>query len=281
MNDRGEIEIKVMQKADISFTVSMTTAEGWGHSESDIGRLLALSPNGCFVAWGNGEQVGTITTTPYDDFAFVAVLIVRNEHRGQGIGGKLLEHAIDYLHSQGVRTVELDGVLKAAPLYRRLGFRDKYFSLRFHGSATDYGKHCDRYDRSLREEILAFDRDQVGIVRSAVIDCLLSEFADSTYVLRESRVLAYTILRQREDGCFTLGPLIAEGPADAIQLLKAVLSLHVGGKFRVGVPDLRDEIVEFLRESGFAQSDPSLRMYLGERCDYERHVFAIISAEKS
>jgi GNAT superfamily N-acetyltransferase len=281
MSDRGAIEIKVMQQADIPFVVEMTAAEGWGHSEADIGRLLALSPDGCFVAWDRDERIGTITSTRYEDFAFVAVLIVREEYRGHGIGRRLLERAIDYLRSQGVSTIELDGVLKAVPLYRRLDFRDKYLSLRFHGSATDYGEHCDRYDRSLREEILAFDRDRVGLARRAVIDCLLSEFVDSTYVLRESSVLAYTILRQREDGCFTLGPLIAEGPADAIQLLKAVLSLHVGGKFRVGVPDPHDEIVEFLRESDFEQSDPSLRMYLGERREYERHVFAIISAEKS
>ena len=280
MSDRGEIEIKVMQQSDIPFVVSLTKAEGWGHSETDIGRLLSLSPEGCFVAWDGDERIGTITSTRYDAFAFVAVLIVRNEHREQGIGGKLLEHAIDYLHSQGVRTIELDGVLKAAPLYRRLGFHDKYLSLRFHGSAVDHGEPCERYDQSLRDEILTFDRDKVGLHRGAVIDRLLSEFDGSTYVLREDDLRAYAILRQRKDDSLALGPLVGKTPADAIQLLKAVLSLYLGRKLRIGVPELQEEIVEFLRESGFEQSDPSLRMYLGERRDYESYAFAIISAEK-
>ncbi len=280
LSGRNEIEIKVMQQADIPFVVEVTTVEGWGHSQADIERLLSFSPEGCFIAWANGEQVGTVTTTRYEDFAFVAVLIVRKEKRGRGIGGKLLQQAIEYLHSQGVRTIELDGVLKAVPLYHRLGFHDKYLSLRFHGCATDLGEHCERYDHSLRDEVLSFDRDRIGLERSAVIDRLLSEFADSTSVLRDRGLRAYTILRPREDDSLALGPLIAESPADAIQLLKAVMRSCTGSVVRIGVPELQERVVEFLRESGFAQSDPSLRMYLGERREYERHAFAIISAEK-
>jgi ribosomal protein S18 acetylase RimI-like enzyme len=130
------IDISLMTEADIPFAVEMTTIEGWGHSAADFERLLFLAPEGCFVAGSGGRRLGMITTTRHGDFAFLACLIVREEARRQGIGRQLLRRAISYLESVGVTSMELDGVFKAAPLYRRVGFKDKYLSLRLHGKSA-------------------------------------------------------------------------------------------------------------------------------------------------
>lgn len=275
------IEIATMTPADIEFVVEMSHIEHWRHSEADIARLLSFAPGGCFVAWEGAQRAGTVSTTRYGDFAFLSVLIVPEQFRNRGVGRKLMEHAIAYLQAEGAKTIELDGVLRAVPLYRRLGFRKKYYSLRFRGPAPDCGKQWEKYRPTLREEILAFERERIPLDRNQVIERFLTEFANTTYLLRDSRLRAYCSLRPRVDDSLSLGPLVADNLDSATVLLESVLSDCRGRKVRIGVPKIHSRFAVRLKKLGFGQGEPSLRMYLGERRDYEQHAFGIISAEKS
>lgn len=270
-----------MTAGDIPFVLELSTAEKWGHSAADIARLLSFAPQGCFIAWEANERLGTITSTRYGDFAFLAVLIVREQSRGHGVGRQLMEHAIARLKADGVTTIELDGVLKAVPLYRRIGFRSKHYSLRFRGQAPDLAATVELIEPAVRNEILDFDRRHIDLPRTEVIDRFLTEFAESAYVLGDKSVRGYCVLRPRLDDSLSLGPLVAGTRDDAVELLTGVLSKYRGRMIRIGVPDIRGSIAGHLKRLGFGQAEPSLRMYLGERRDYERHAYAIISAEKS
>lgn len=272
--------IRVMTDADIDFALGMTTIEGWGNCNTDFPRLLALEPEGCFVAMHDGNRVGMITTTTYETYAFLGSLIVARECRKRGYGHKLLEHAIEYLKGRGVTTIELDGVLAAVPLYRRLGFQEKYMSLRFSGTSESVTVAAERYRPGIRQEILQLDRELTGMDRVRVIGRLLQEFAGSCYVHSGDGVDAYTIVRERSTGNLACGPLVARTPGAAAELFRGVLSLYSGKSISLGVPALSKAMVDSLHALDFDILAPSLRMYLGERIDYERHVYAIVSPEK-
>jgi ribosomal protein S18 acetylase RimI-like enzyme len=163
------IRISIMTGADIAFALEMTDIEKWGYLQDDFRRLICFEPGGCFVAWKGDRRVGMITTTSYDDYAFLGCLIVPEEQRGQGIGESLMKHAVNYLQNRGVKTIELDGVFAAAPLYRRLGFRDKYLSLRFKRSAGKEAGDVPARSPISVDEIIAFDRRMTGLNRERVI----------------------------------------------------------------------------------------------------------------
>jgi len=126
--------IRPMQPSDLDFAAECTAREGWAsETRQEFEGFLAYDLGGCFVAEVNGRRVGICIATPYVGFGFVGELIVAKAVRGHGIGRRLLEHSVQYLHDCGAQTVYLDGVLAAVSLYERVGFRRVCRSLRFHG----------------------------------------------------------------------------------------------------------------------------------------------------
>ena len=64
--------------------------------------MLALQPEGCFVAEWQGEPAGTLTTCIFPEEAWIAMVLVDERRRGCGIGTTLLEHALAFLDARGV-----------------------------------------------------------------------------------------------------------------------------------------------------------------------------------
>jgi GNAT superfamily N-acetyltransferase len=283
------VKIKIMNRADIKFAKTMTDAEGWGYLRDDFRRLVSYEPDGCFVAWENRARVGIITTTSYRDYAFVGSLIVEKAKRGKGIGKMLLSHAVEYLRVKGVRTIELDGVFPAVVLYRRMGFKDKYLSLRFlkraekggEGGKGNKGEEGE-YKTQEVEAVVDFDREMTGLDRERVIRRLLKDFGDVVYVIKERKKLSgYAIVRQREGGYFLIGSWVAENRRAAEAVLSSIVERYSGRTLTVGVPEINRRAVEMVLGRGFVySSQPSLRMFWGERIDYEKNIYGILSPEK-
>ena len=127
------MQIRAMNSQDLSFALSLTSAEGWMSTELDFLEILTHDPQGSFIGEIGGQPVGMVCTVPYDRFGFIGNLIVLPSWRGRGLGEELMVHAMDYLNTRGVSTHMLDGVDQAVPLYERLGFRKLDKSLRLEG----------------------------------------------------------------------------------------------------------------------------------------------------
>jgi GNAT superfamily N-acetyltransferase len=268
-----------MKAEDAAFAAGLSTVEEWGFYDSDFERLLSIDPAGCFIAWRKNKRAGMVCTSTYGTHAFIGCLIVEKKSRGRGFGTKLMRHAIEYLDAKGVTTIELDGVISAVSMYRRLGFRDKYLSLRFLGT----GKSGDERPRQQHvdfQEILAFDLQMTGIERGAVLAKLLQEYPDSVYIVQRGKCMGYSLVRKREGGHFLIGPLVAESNTVAEQLLQRSMLHARNTSIAIGVPEVSRAFVEILLRNGFEHIQPSLRMYRGEKLDYESHVYAILGAEK-
>ena len=265
--------IAPMRERDIPFAISLTDREGWGFFRRDFQAKLKLYPSGSFVARTGGERVGIISSVKYDSYAFLGNLIVRDGFRGHGIGGLLMRRAIDDLLAKGVRTIELDGVLAAVSLYRRLGFKDKHLSLRLARPPQEGA--VDRADsQTPAAKILALDWRLTGVARQRLLKAALSDKSNSL-VGHGKPVSAYALIRERAGGFYMVAPLVATSWRQIPPLLDVVVRQYSDRPLWIGVPEPQYRMSQLLTANGFEYKEPSLRMYLGQRLDYERHVYGI------
>jgi GNAT superfamily N-acetyltransferase len=272
--------ISTMRPADIAFAVGLTDAERWGYLKSDFDNLMAFEPDGCFVARVDERPVGIITSTSYGPYAFIGTLIVRLEDRNRGIGESLLMHAMRHLQSKGVAAIELDGVFQATSLYRRLGFQDKYLSLRFARPPCEAPPGCKLLRPQPAQEIVDFDFRMTGIRRERILELYLRQYRDAVYMIEGEALLAYAFVRPRSGGSMAIGPLVSIDGDAAERIMTGIAAGHCRSGLSVGVPDSQRSMVKVLSALGFTYRAPSLRMYWGEAKHYETHIYAILSPEK-
>lgn len=274
------LKILLMQELDISFALGLIENEKWQYNDSDLKRLLSLQPDGCFIAWKDGERAGIVSTIIYDDYAFLGMLIVKDKFRRLGIGRELLEHAINHLKDKNIKTIELDGVFNAVEMYRSLGFKDKYLSLRFvkkHGTKSD---DTMLYQPLNFEGISEFDYKMTKIARSNLVECYLEEFKDSVFILQKEKIKSYAIVHRGNKGHVNISLFISELPVSAEILLNSILKRFQHKTVNVGVPAINREAVNLFLRKGFIYKEPVLRMYYGERKQYENFLYGIVSPEK-
>ena len=276
------ITIETMGRADIPFARSLTDIEQWGHLDEDFERFLVVNPQGCFIARDQGERIGIATSVIHGECAFLGNLIVGQGFRTLGAGALLLNQAIAWLKQQNIRTVELDGVFRAVPVYRSLGFKDKYPSLRLKRPAGPWKEAVADREAGRAGDITAilqFDREHLNIDRAAFLEQLLSLHRDTTYVIGRRSISAYGSCRPRATNVIHVGPLVAASADDASRLLSRICALHGAHDMTIGIPSTNASALRIALEHGFRVFPPSLRMYLGARVDYERSVYAIVSAD--
>jgi len=152
------LTFRKMKKSDFSFFMNLMDIVSWGMTLRDFERILRFSPEGCFITEQDRKKVGMVVTTNYGDIAWIGNLVVIPKFRGKGIGAELMLYAMDYLKTCGVKTIKIDGVQLAILLYRRLGFSDEYWSLRYLGVAKPHMENLSKQMKSSDlDEIAALD----------------------------------------------------------------------------------------------------------------------------
>lgn len=96
------------------------------HIDQDVEGARA---QGVFVWEEEGQVLGYITTRidAESRIGWIPNLAVRPQHQGRGLGRKLMEHALDYLHRQGMEAVKIETLAQNAIgslFYPSMGFRE-------------------------------------------------------------------------------------------------------------------------------------------------------------
>src|SRR4051812_35347541 len=130
-----------MNKTDLPAAVRLTRDAGWNQDKEDWQRFLTLGADACFVAERDGEVLGTTVTCMFGSVAWIAMVIVASKHRGNGIGGALTRHAVEFLDAAGALTIRLDATPLGQPIYEKLGFTSQYEIVRYQGCPTTEGTH--------------------------------------------------------------------------------------------------------------------------------------------
>jgi GNAT superfamily N-acetyltransferase len=219
------ISLRRLTLADLDFGMRLKDAAGWNQTPADWRRLLALNPEGCFVALADGVRAGTVTGIPFGAMGWVGMMLVDPDQRRLGIGRALLKRILHSLEAD-CASVRLDATPLGKNLYDTEGFKDEYrLERRLRSPAPAKAPPLPpAADRDL-PELLALDREAFGYDRSALLRALLGELPPFTAVARgkDGRLEGYLLARPGTRADF-LGPWVARDASTAEALLQAAVA---------------------------------------------------------
>jgi GNAT superfamily N-acetyltransferase len=189
-----------------------------------------------------GDLIGTTILTRYGTaLAAVSMVLVAARYGGQGLGRRLMEHA---LAEAGDATVFLNATKYGRPLYEKLSFvpisTTHTHIGRFAPSADPVGSR-PALSADL-PEILRLDAEVNGADRSHLVT-RLPGFADQMRVVERVGVISGYACAWRNVDNVLIGPVLAENADDAKALI-ADLATTIDGPVRLDLddqhPDLRE-----------------------------------------
>jgi GNAT superfamily N-acetyltransferase len=259
---------------DIPGAMRLKDAAGWNQTALDWERLISANPEGCFAAEHEGRLIGTSTTITYEDrFAWIGMVVVDAQHRGHGVGTKLLQAAIQYLDSRGVPCMKLDATPLGKPLYEKLGFVSEYEVERWMLSRNHAGAGAwpARTERQLQDgfsnpdlqDVLALDHQIFGADRSALLRSVAQEAPEFTVTIRQGQTIAGYAFGRHGSRADHLGPWMAREQETAAKLLDAFLQRSTGELVFVDCVSQNPWAVAMVRARGFEFSRPLTRMVRG------------------
>jgi len=268
------VTFHTMTPDDQGFFLGLIDSVGWGLTEADYRRMLKFSPDGVFKAAVGGVDVGVVVTVEYGDVAWIGNLVVAPGARGRGVGGALMRRAMDHLLGLGVRSIRLDAVEKAIPLYRRLGFREEYWSLRYTGRASrSHVVGVEPMRGGDLDAVAGLDHAFFGGRRGRLLGWVFDAYPDLCFGSWEDDTLTGYIMAKDGSDSVRVGPWICRpGHVEAAEaLLRSVMNMRVGEAGWVGCPEGNGSSVAVLERNGFMALPSSLRMCYGG-CDLREDV---------
>ena len=208
--------------------------------------------------------------------AWISMVLVLPEHRGQGHAGRLLRESLEWL-ADPVRShllPVLDATPAGRPVYLRQGFIDGWTFNRWertqrlptHGSlpidptleihALPQTPEAFQRDGSLH----ALDTLAFGADRSSLLNALLQRAPQSAFVAHRSGSPCGYVLARPGRRATQIGPLLAADQAAAEALLAAALQSIEEPVF-IDVPQARSSVESALIASGFTIQRPFTRMF--------------------
>ena len=127
-----EVEIRKMGLDELVVAFEWAKEEGWNPCQRDIEAIYEIDRDGYWGAWVKGEMVGCVSVVKYwKTYAFVGLLIVKNEYRGGVVGQKLIKLIEKLKEERGIKMMGCDGVEENIEKYEKFGFELAYMQVRF------------------------------------------------------------------------------------------------------------------------------------------------------
>lgn len=259
------LRIRGMTVADIPLGMRLKEQSGWNQVEGDWRRLLALQPDGCFVAELDGVSVGTVTTCRFGLVAWVAMMLVDKSFRSHGIGRALMCRALDDLDSAGIRTIRLDATPLGRPLYESLDFVAEATFARYVGVLPP-ADEPPRLNKTRAPEVLGglttLDLHVTGTDRGRLLHRLADEYPDSLRVAFEGGEIAGFLLARPGSKARRIGPCIAGERAGPL-LLDDARRMYAGEEVTIDSPIANAPAVALAESWGLRVSGLLTRMGRG------------------
>ena len=276
------ITIRRMMICDLGLGMRLSGQAGWNQTEADWRRFIELEPEGCFVGELDGRSVGTTTTCVFRKVAWIAMVLVDADARGNGVGTALLRHSVDYLEGRQVRTIRLDATSLGRPIYEKLGFVPDYGLARFEGVAAG-GKENPAVAESgpaMFADLIEFDRRMTGRERVKMLSRLFDEFPEETRIVQRAGHIEGFVTMRPGANAIQVGPCTATADAGPV-LLGDALNRCASEPVFIDVPLDNAEAVEVVKSGGLTIQRLFTRMSRGPRItDNVQASWASSGAEK-
>ena len=254
--------IRRMTQDELSIAIEWAQQEGWNPGLQDAKCFYCGDPNGFFAGELNDALVAVGSAVVYDDqFAFCGLYIVSPEHRGKGYGLALTKARLEYC---GERNVGIDGVLENVDIYARIGYKKYYQNARYQFTAGPVPvRHCHIHsiDEVDVEVLNRYDRLCFPAARKAFLDTWIRQDDALSLAWTEDGELKGYVVRRRCHNGHKIGPLFADNPSIAEQLLLASQKGVSGETLFVDIPDTNGEAVDIAKRYDMELIFATARMY--------------------
>ena len=262
--------IRLFGEGDLAAADELRRLAGWNQTLEDWRRLLALEPQGCFVAVQDGRVIGTVTTTTYGKtLAWIGMMLVHPERRGKGVGTLLMGRALEHLRTIGMQCIKLDATPAGRPLYEKLGFVAESTLARCQrpgGSDASLAEDAFESTRDLSDAdwgtIDTLDTVAFGAARSRLLRSLAAYSRSALIWPAQGEVAGWGLLRSGTNADYA-GPIVGASNEALLPLMLALLRKAGNRAVIWDVPEQNAPAGRVARQLGFALLRPLTRMRLG------------------
>ena len=264
--------LRPMQLSDIGDAMILSNAEGWNQTVKDWKLLIENPENVCMVAEYDNKVIGTTTAINYSNqVAWIGMVLVGKEYRGQGISKSLLTDVFKKLES--CKSIKLDATPAGQKVYKKFGFTDEYPIARMTNESmkdlpTDEDNEILQEPIHLKhiQEIIALDEIIFGANRMQLIKMLIKEYHAKAWLLKRDSNITGFALGRAGNKYYQIGPVVASNITDAKNLITKALADLIMQPVVVDVLCDKEELIAWLNSIGFIKQRHFIRMYKKENC---------------
>ena len=248
--------------------------------QEELTHVLALQPDGWFIASLDGEPGGVGGVVNYGPFAYIGLVGVLPELQRRGIGRVLMEHLLAWLSDQQCPIALLEASQAGAPLYTRLGFQAEDSTIVFQLAEPVSPAPCSIVIEPLQSvdlaELIALDTAQFGADRSRVLSSYLAMYPERCFVSRHAQGHISGYIMGQSDA---FGPWLAQSHEEAEALLAHALRLDFRHPPRLRIPVSNHRAVALARAYGFRELRTVKHMRWGGAASPQRreNIYALAS----
>ena len=259
----GSTERRLSEK-HLAGCLALSTSAHWNQNEADWRLMLGIG-HGWGITLDDGTLAASTLVLPYGRFAWVSMVLVLPEQRGQGYATHLLRTALADLGKRALTPI-LDATPAGHEVYLQEGFRDTWGFRRFRLQETIAALERPAQVRPLRAtdwpQLLALDAQAFGANRERLLRSLAARLPQAALVAEENGKLAGHLLGRDGREARQLGPLVARS-SDAARALLAEALAKVTPPLILDVVDREPGITAWLKSLGFEFQRPFTRMVHG------------------
>lgn len=235
---------------------ALVVASGWNQTAHDW-RLFERLGTVHGVRDGEGRLIASGAVLPMGSVAWISMILVAPEVRGQGLGRAVFARCLDTVKTAGLVAM-LDATPAGEPLYASFGFTPLWRLTRWQREAAPATASLAT-DKPALDNLAALDAQALGFARPAVLADLLGR--DDSRCVRNG--LGFGLVRAGRTA-HHIGPLLSSDEAVAAALLTQA-ARGVDGRIYIDVPDDRKAMTAALRAAGFTPQRSFARMALATR----------------
>jgi GNAT superfamily N-acetyltransferase len=264
--------------------IRLSTEAGWNQTVDDW-RVMLRDGQG----WGRFTQAGQLVATtlllPYAQrLAWLAMVLVAERHRHQGVASALMKEALQRSDELGF-TAGLDATPEGRRVYRTHGFKDLFGLQRFQ-CARPRPRPVEVEGVALRElgsidvkRVISLDAEVFGAARPEIMSYLQNAEPRRAVVAKSTGRLVGFALARAGRRALHLGPVTANRAEIAQALVSRALA-GFKGTIMMDVPDHQDRFQAWLTSAGFVPVRPFTRMLRGaDELGDPKRAFAVAGPE--
>lgn len=263
-------KLRQMQSGDIGSAMKLSMAAGWNQTEKDWKLFIENPENVCLLVEYDNKVIGTTTAINYSNrIAWIAMVLVDKEYRGQGVSKSLLTNIFQRL--QSCKSIKLDATPEGQLVYKKFEFSDEYLITRMTNLAMNDLPSDDDHE-ILPEtiqivnitEVIAFDEIVFGAKRARLIESLVKEYPGKSWLLKRNKSITGVVLGREGNKYYHVGPVLASNTTDAKILISKALKERYLQPVVVDVLSDKEELIDWLQSIGFIKQRHFIRMYKNE-----------------